>query len=135
MDSSNLFLYNSKASPSKVNLTVPVTKTENICVRYEDRRVFGTSGSRCGYQTVTRRIPMHPSNGGTVVIRRGSRSGTTVVTRGPIRPQYRVVYDQVPRSCYYNESTCAQYEAQTNFYDQMYTLNFDNFVILYIRKD
>jgi hypothetical protein len=128
MDSSSLHLEKGAYTPSTVNLIVPVTKSENVCVRYDERRTYGTNGAECGYRTVTRRIPVHTHGGGrTVVVRRGSRTGTTVHTRPtPVR-RYRVVTERVPRACNYYESYCADYDVETTTYDKKYTINFLKF--------
>ena len=140
------------SSPSFIVLNVPVPTTQQVCVRSEQREVFGQNGEQCGYDLIERQdcfggyyggYPYpYPGRRGGVIIRRGGgprgpmgpghirrgRLGVGVgVSYAPITNGCRYYTERVPRSCNFYESFCAEFETKvTNVYKK-FNLQFAKF--------
>lgn len=143
LDSNNVVFDKPADSPSFIVLNVPVPTTQRFCVRNEQRQVFGQNGEQCGYDLVQRQdcggyygggYP-HPGPG-RVIIRRGTRGPVPGPVRGGIRVGHprvgvgvgcRYYTERVPRSCYFNENFCAQYDTTVNNIYKKFNLQFEKF--------
>lgn len=139
-------------SPSFIVLNVLVPTTQKICIRNEQRQVFGQNGEQCGYDLVERQdcrggyygggYPYPGPGPGRVVVRRGGRGpvGPGPVRGGrvrigvgvgvgypPVGMGCRYYTERVPRSCYFYENFCAEYETRVTGVYKKFNLQFEKF--------